>query len=246
MSRASPGPGLPADGTLAYHCFRRAFATALMLVADHRIIGREHIPPYGPFIVVANHLSLVDPPLISHVLPMPVTFLAKEEALRSPLTGPFARAWRAIPVRRGEPDLWAIRQALAVLAAGGVLGLFPEGTRSRNHRLQVGQPGAALLAVRSGAPILPIAITGTEQIFRWPGPFRRRRPLVVTRIGRLFSIDRPAGRLDPASLTALTEQIMAAIAALLPSAYGGRAELADETPADADRAEAPSQTRQSG
>lgn len=182
-------------------------------------VGGEHVPLTGGAIVVSNHLNNADPPMVQRALPRYVTFMAKKEMIDAPIVGPLFRAWGAFPVRRGEADLGAVRTACRVVQDGGVLMMFPEGTRSRTGYLGAGHPGTALIARRTGAPIVPVAITGTERI-RWPGIFVRPRSVARIRVtvGEPFTLE--GGRhADAETLQRDVEEIMARIAALLPAEY---------------------------
>jgi 1-acyl-sn-glycerol-3-phosphate acyltransferase len=182
--------------------------------------GDEHIPRSGPFILVANHCSNVDPLILGWAIGNRtnrlIHFMAKAEMRGWPVLGWLASQSGVFFVRRGEGDRAAQRYSLEALAEGRPIALHPEGTRSRDGRLQPGRAGAAFLAMRSGAPLLPAGIAGTHRIFpgrsRFPHPTR-----IVIRIGEPFTLPHvPDGRLDRAALAAGTERIMAAIAELLP------------------------------
>jgi 1-acyl-sn-glycerol-3-phosphate acyltransferase len=185
-----------------------------------RVEGVEHVPRTGPFVLVANHCSNLDPPIIGWAAGKKVGriihFMAKDEMRSWPLAGWLAQQSAVIFVRRGEADRAAQKAALDTLADGRPIALFIEGTRSRDGHLKVGRGGAAFLAMRSGAPLLPVAISGTHRIFpgssRWPHPTK-----VVVRIGEPFSLGHVAdGRLDREALAAGTERIMATIEGMLP------------------------------
>jgi 1-acyl-sn-glycerol-3-phosphate acyltransferase len=182
--------------------------------------GDEHIPRSGPFILVANHCSNVDPLILGWAVGNRrnrlIHFMAKAEMRPWPILGWLASQSGVFFVRRGEADRAAQRFSLEALAAGRPIALHPEGTRSRDGRLKAGRSGAALLAMRSGAALLPAGISGTHRIFpgrsRFPHPTR-----IVIRIGEPFTLPHvPDGRLDREALAAGTESIMAAIAKLLP------------------------------
>ena len=201
---------------LFYDATTLAMKLALLMLARWRVYGVEHVPRRGPLIVAANHLSLADPPLLSASIPRRIVFMAKDEAYRSLFLGPLVRGFGAFPVRRGEADRAALRRALSVLEAGGVLGIFPEGTRSRNRQLQPGRSGVARIALRSGAPILPVGIAGTEHI---GGPGILLRPAITVRIGQPFHLPGEGGRIEGNKLAEYTAMIMDRIAELLPEEY---------------------------
>jgi 1-acyl-sn-glycerol-3-phosphate acyltransferase len=131
-----------------------------------RVEGLANLPESGPVLVICNHCSNADGMLLmGFVVPAmgrPMTWLGKEEALRWPIFGWGMRQNGVVGVRRGAGDLEAFKQAKSVLDGGGVLTIFPEGTRSPTGALQEAKEGATVLAVRSGAPILPVAITGSH------------------------------------------------------------------------------------
>lgn len=197
----------------------RVIARALFTLTTRcEVRGRENIPAEGPVLVVANHLNLTDPPLLGVSLGRRMMFMAKEELFRSPLTAYFVQNFGAFPVRRGRLDRKAIRQSQQVLADGLALIMFPEATRSKSARLQRAFPGSALIAMRSGAPILPVGICGTERVRGIGWIFRR--PRITVNIGCPFYL--PAcSRLTRAGLIENTSFIMERIAELLPPKYRG-------------------------
>ena len=196
------------------------------LLGGGRVSGLEHVPPTGPYILVSNHTSNLDPPFIGSAIGLhtrrPIHFMAKQETSRWPLVGWLARGSGVFFVRRGEGDRGAQRIAMAHLAAGRPIGIFPEGTRARDGILREPKAGVALLAIRSGAPLLPVAVSGSGGIFpgrsRWP-----HRTRVDITIGDQFRLPhRPEGHLDREELAEETERIMREIAALLPKWQRGR------------------------
>jgi 1-acyl-sn-glycerol-3-phosphate acyltransferase len=185
----------------------------------YRVRGLENVPRTGALLVVANHLGLVDPPLLGASLKRPVIFIAKQELFRRPPVGYLLRKLGAFPISRGRLDLEAMRRAYRVLAEGNALVVFPEGKRSRSGGLGVAYRGAAQIAVRAGVPVLPVAISGTEALER---PFGwLRRPVVTVNIGCLFYLPQANGRVLRQELEESTGVIMSAIAGLLPPAYRG-------------------------
>lgn len=196
-------------------------------VARIEVEGLEELPAErsGPLIVASNHASNADPLLIASwltpALGRPIHWLAKEEALHWPVAGAIMRANGAFGVRRGAADVEAFRTARRVLDEGRVLALFPEGTRSPDGALRRGKDGATLLAVRTGAPILPVAIGGSHRF--WPkGGFMRPGARLVLRIGPPFSLPEPVRGPDHrAALQAATDELMTHIARLLPPSQRG-------------------------
>jgi len=196
------------------------------LLGGGTVAGVENVPATGPYIVVSNHTSNLDPPFVGAAIGRHtgrvIHFMAKEEIRHWPLIGWLARGSGVFFVRRGEGDRAAQRIALEHLAAGRPIGIFPEGTRTRDGVLREPKAGVALLAMRSGAPLLPVGISGSGRIF--PGrsrlPHRTRVDIVI---GRPFSLlHQPDGRLDREAMDAGTERIMREIAALLPDWQQGR------------------------
>ena len=185
-----------------------------------RVDGDERIPRTGPFILVSNHCSNLDPEILGWAIGYRtnrlIHFMAKSEMRSWPILGWLASQSGVYFVRRGEGDRSAQRFSLEALAEGRPIAMFPEGTRSRDGRLTSGKSGAALLAMRSGAPLLPVGIAGTHRLF--PGRTRIPHPSrIVIRIGEPFTLPHvPEGRLDRAALAEGTERIMTAIEGLLP------------------------------
>lgn len=188
----------------------------LFLLTRWQVRGRENIPDQGPLLVVSNHLSLADPPLLNIIFNRQVRFMTKKQLFRFRLIGNFIRGLGGFPVYRGRPDMRAFRQAEQILTQGLALIVFPEGTRSRNGQLRQAFPGPALIALRSGAPILPIGITGTEKLER--PPWVLGRPRVMVNIGRPFH---PPPATNKLTRTELTNHMMGHIAELLPPEYRG-------------------------
>ncbi len=189
----------------------------LLLLTRWQVRGRENVPSQGPVLIVANHLNLADPPLLAASLGRKMIFMAKEELFRSRLSSYFVRNSGAFPVHRGRLDRKALRQAKQVLTDGQALAMFPEGERSRSGRLRPAFSGSTLIALDSGAPILPIGITGTERIkgIAW----LLHRPQIIVNIGRPFHLPPVSDNLTKIELAKLTNYIMERIAELLPPEY---------------------------
>lgn len=129
-----------------------------------KIQGVENMPAEGPVILAINHLSIWDPLVAASSLPRKVSFMAKEELFSIPVLGKIFSKLGAFPVKRGQGDMNAIRQSLTILKEGHVLGLFPEGTRSKTGEIQKGLPGMVLLMEKSKASVVPIKMFGTRNL----------------------------------------------------------------------------------
>ena len=176
-----------------------------------RTLGNERVPMQGPVVVVANHGSHLDPPLLGHALGRPVAFMAKAELFGIPLLGPLIRACGAYPVRRGASDREAIRTATARLQDGWAIGVFLDGTRQKDGRVNHPMPGAALLSARSGAPLLPVAIINSHRALGTGKSWPRLVPIQL-RIGE--PIPAPASRRKP-DLESTSMELQRRINALL-------------------------------
>lgn len=177
-----------------------------------RISGLENVPPTGPLLVVGNHLHNVDPLLISVAIPRPVHYMAKKELFAVPLVGRVIRVGGAFPVDRGTADRNAIRIASLNLKQGIAVGMFPEGTRSKSRALKTALPGAAAIAQLTGAPILPVAITGSERLFV---------KSVSIVVGKSFVIPSRTADGQRIGRDEATNRLMAEIVELLPPEYRG-------------------------
>ena len=149
---------------VVYPLVRNSFRIAFLTLWRMRITGAERVPRTGPLIVVANHVSNLDPPVLGAATPRPLYFMAKAELFRMPLLGPVIWQLHAFPVDRAKGDISAIRRAVEVLKMGAAVGIFPEGGRNRDGQNRI-HSGVALLASLTGAPVLPVYIHGTKQRF---------------------------------------------------------------------------------
>ena len=196
----------------------RALAGALFRLTRCKVEGIENIPPHGPVLVVSNHLSLADPPLLGVKLGRKARFMAKRELFCLKPVGYFINGLGAFPVHRGRLDRQALRQSLEVINGGEMLVIFPEGMRSRNNELRRAFPGVTLVALRSGAPVVPVGIIGTENIRKF---WRMERPQITVTIGSPFTLPSVDGKLTKEELAGLTDSIMRCVAELLPVEYQG-------------------------
>jgi len=159
---------------MAVYFLARFLVRVFLGLFRFRVVGRDNLPAEGPVVVVSNHTSMWDPLLIACAFKRRIRFMTKEELFKIPLLGWFLRTVGCFPVRRGKGDRAAIRAALEVLQGNEVLGLFPEGTRSKTGELQKPHGGAAMLALKSGSCIVPVACVGTNPWIsrRGIGPFK--------------------------------------------------------------------------
>jgi 1-acyl-sn-glycerol-3-phosphate acyltransferase len=209
---------------LFYRFAKLVISLILFVWTRREVVGLENVPRRGPLILASNHVNLLDPPLLAVLLPRRIVYMGKIELWKTPIIGPLYTLAGFIPVRRFEGDVAALRKAEKVLQQNQVLGMFPEGTRSRKPGLGRGQPGTAIIALRSGAPIVPVAVTGTEGVAVPRSFFRITRVRVV--FGKPFELPK-SRRLSTELVEQCTERIMKEIAVLLPEEYRGvYAELA--------------------
>lgn len=169
-----------------------------------QVEGGENFPKEGPVLVASNHRSNMDPVAIGCSLQREIHFMAKEELFKIPVLSFIVTQWKAFPVKRGIADRQAIRNALDLIKRGAVIGLFPEGTRSKNGLLGPAYPGVGLLALKANCPVIPIALKGTEKMF---GP-------IIVQIGKpiYFSGEE---KVDKLKAEETSKKIMEEIAKLL-------------------------------
>jgi len=206
---------------ITYDAICRGFSHYLdMYIDELEVHGLENVPTSGPFIAVSNHVHISDPNFHATLIPRPMHFMAKRSLFQIPLVGLGMRLLNAIPVDRDGRDVPALRAALNALNKSRPIFLFPEGTRSPTASLQPPQPGAGYLAVRAGVPILPMAISGTENISF--GNFSNNNAVRVSfTVGTPFKVCPPLNLdLREASEWAGWE-MMRHIASMLPVSYRG-------------------------
>ena len=198
---------------------------ALRGVIRFKIEGKENLPADGPIIAVFNHLNLIDPPLhIIGILPRDSIIMAKEELFYYwpiPLFRILMDIAEAYPVRRRgtlEERQMSMKYAEEVLAKGLLFGIYPEGTRSKAGCLKEAYHGCALIALSTGAPLIPVSIRGTEKL---KGIGWLTRPTVTITFGKPFTLPPVQGEPDATQLKELTEYIMGKVATVLPPEYRG-------------------------
>lgn len=184
------------------------------IVLDVHVVGSQNVPAQGAAIIASNHLSWADVPLIPAFLKRRVVYMAKEEAFQGKI-GLLVRFFGAFPVKRGEADRQSIRAADELLKAGQILGMFPEGTRSKIHQLGKAHAGLGMVALRSGVPIIPVAIQGSENTFK------KFRPRVTITIGEPMLLKPKGKKITREDIDEATDLVMWRIASMLPPAYRG-------------------------
>ena len=159
--------------SIIYRISKRLFELAIRILFKLNFTGRE-ILPKAPFIVAANHTSLLDPPIVGIACnKYLVDFIVKQELFEYPLVGQWTRRIRAIPVKRGDNPIKGMREALRRIKNGHVVGIFPEGTRSTDGNIQEAKMGAAFLMLKSHVPIVPVYVYGTTEAFPKGGKIKR-------------------------------------------------------------------------
>ena len=189
-------------------------------VGNWNIKGRENVPSSGPLLIVCNHLHLADPPIVAASIKLKSVIMAKDDLWKDGWSRFWVENFGAFPVKRGGVDRKALHIAEHWLKRGVSLIMFPEGSRSKNARMQPALPGAALIASRLGIPILPVSITGTDKLrnLKW---CVLHRPTITVTIGKPFYPPSADGKLPREQRNKLMNDIMKKIAALLPPEYHG-------------------------
>ncbi len=193
----------PAINLMLYYLFKFTVVSPMLrLYFRGRIHGAENVPKSGPLIIVANHASDFDPPILSCAVRRPVSYMAKEELFKVPALGQAIRLYGAYPVKRGSADRSAIREALKQLDQGWGVGIFLQGTRTSDGRIPHPKIGAALIAAKAQAPLVPVSLWGTHRILAKGSPMPRPVPLTI-RIGEPIA---PPTSTDRQELEAVTHQ----------------------------------------
>jgi 1-acyl-sn-glycerol-3-phosphate acyltransferase len=203
-----------------YHLEKFLIHLILLLFVRFQVNGLENIPRTGALLVVANHLCVADPPIIGASLRRRLKFMAKEELFRNWFFSFAVRQFGAFPVYRGSSSRYALHQPGDILRSEGSLVMFPEGKRSRSGGLQTGQPGAALIAYHNRCNVLPVGISGSENIRGLKWIFTR--PSVSLNIGVPYRLPEGGHSLSRQQLSEYTDNMMHRIAWLLPEGYRGQ------------------------
>jgi 1-acyl-sn-glycerol-3-phosphate acyltransferase len=187
-----------------------------------KVEGRDNIPLTGPFILVANHVHILDPFLLVFSFPRWISFMAKEELFHYSFLRFWLRWAGSVSIRRNgkvAEKHRILESARHTLEMGLVLGMFPEGSRDHDGKLRKGKPGSAVIASKANVPLLPVGIVGTDKIqgmsWLW------KRPAIVVKIGKPFNLPPAPSWISKSQMELLTTQLMEEIAALLPPEYQG-------------------------
>jgi 1-acyl-sn-glycerol-3-phosphate acyltransferase len=205
---------------LTFHTVNFVVKGFMRLICQVDVDQLALVPKKGPLILVCNHVNFIEIPIMfTHLQPRPVTGFAKAESWDNPAIGWLFNTWEAIPIRRGEADTEALRQGLRVLEEGKILTITPEGTRTGNGCLQRGHPGVVLLALRSGAPLLPLIYYGHENYEQ--NLKKLRRSEFHVRVGKPIRLTAPGGKAKNEVRQEMADEIMYQLASLLPEMYRG-------------------------
>ncbi len=197
-----------------YHALRWV-TTLIVAVAIHlRVFGLRNVPARGAFILASNHLAWTDIPLIAVRLHRKVVYMAKEEYFSGRMLW-VVRFLGAFPVKRGEGDRQALRAGEEQLKKGNMLGMFPEGTRSRTRTMAKGHAGLGMIALRTGVPVVPVAIWGSEKMFK------EFRPPVTICYGNPIVFKPRGEKITREDIDEATDRVMRSIASMLPPEYRG-------------------------
>jgi len=206
---------------MSFRIIRAIIRLLTKFIASIEVHGLEKLPE-GNVIVAANHLGRMDTAVLLYVLEREDIIMAIAEKYKNhPLFGPMGRSVNAIWLNRFEADFSALRQILERMKSGGLFVIAPEGTRSKTEALQQGKMGVVFLASKSGYPVMPVSVTGTEDHGILENLKHFRRSKIVVRAGELMTIEVPKGKDREKAMRDITDEIMCQIGALLPESYRG-------------------------
>lgn len=206
-----------------YRRFLRAFFRILFrLLGPVKIVGKEHIPTEGPYLIAMNHVSILEVPFVAAFWPIAPEIIGAADVWNRPGQALLARMYHGVPVNRGDYDRKALRVVIDVLKSGKILLISPEGTRSHVPGMQRGKPGVAYIADKAQVPILPIGIVGTTEDYIKKG-FTGKRPSLELHIGEPFHLPPVEGRgaVRREARQHNADVVLARVAALLPPEYRG-------------------------
>lgn len=194
----------------------------LPLIARVKLVGIENLPEKGGFVIASNHLGRLDTAMLFFAVDRKDIILPTAEKYKDHwLYGPLTRAVGGFFIDRFNPDISAVREVLKRMKDGGVLVIAPEGTRSKTEALQEGKPGVVFFATRTGVPVVPVAMTGTEDCGVVENLKHFRRSEIVVRAGEPFMLQPARGEDREKVLQESADEIMCRIASMLPEPYRG-------------------------
>ncbi len=202
-----------------YHAWRHLLRAAVPILTSIKVEGQQYVPRTGPCLIVSNHISIADPPILLGYIPRQAHFMTKAEAFEQWPLSWILPPGEPIKVHRGKADRQALRQAETYLKNGEAVVIYAEGTRSRSGEAQEARAGVVFLAQRTGAPIVPVGIAGSERIFSKRFPWYRRA-VVRLAFGPPFRID-DLGPITRHNRDEIAHRVMQRVAALVPPAYRG-------------------------
>ena len=206
---------------MKYKTLRSIVRFVMNIIADVEVVGLDRLPA-GNLMIAANHLGRLDTAVLLYAIDRDDIIMAVAEKYKDhPLFGAIGRAVDAIWLNRFEADFSALREILARMQKGGLMVIAPEGTRSKTEAMQQGKMGVAFLASKSGYPVLPVALTGTEDRSVVENLKRFRRSKIKAVAGDLFHVEIPKGKGREEAMRQATDEIMCQIAAKLPESYRG-------------------------
>ncbi|OGO01026.1 MAG: hypothetical protein A2Y90_05460 [Chloroflexi bacterium RBG_13_52_12] len=203
-----------------YYFGRGLIRFLVFFFAFWKVKGEENLPSNGPVLIVCNHISTADPPMVAASIKLKCKLMAKEELWHNAWSRYWVANFGAFPVQRGSINTESIRSAERALKQGFSVIIFPEGTRSPDARMMPALPGAALIASRVGVPLMPVGITGSEKIRNLKWSFLHHPRITVT-IGKPFDLPTNNGKTTREQRREMTDYIMRKIADLLPPEYRG-------------------------
>ncbi len=195
-----------------YYRFAYTLVGLELLLHRIRIEGRENIPA-GGCLIVSNHVSFMDPTTVGWAIPREIYYLGRKSLFKPPFLSWFLPICNVLPIDRDGHDISGLRRIIKMLQSGRSVLLFPEGTRSPDGQLRPAEPGAALVAVKAGVPILPVRVFGTYESLSRHDKFPRLHPIRVV-IGRSYLPTLPAGRPNKSDYDFVAQEMMSHIAAL--------------------------------
>jgi len=208
------------DPTFTYRAVNFTFKRITRVLCRVDDSQWQKIPMEGPYIMAVNHINFLEMPLMhTHLLPRPMTGFVKADGWENPFFRWIFELWGAIPLRRGEADMAAVRAGLSALDEGKILAITPEGTRTGDGRLQQGHPGIVTMALKAQVPILPVVYYGHEEL--WSNIYRLRRTDFHINVGQPFTLDSGGARVSKEVRRQMADEIMYQLAKLLPAQNRG-------------------------